>query len=268
MSKPGEINYPKQIDPATLTYAMEKPFSDPSCWRYLQEVGTMMSLLPRPPARLLDLGCGTGWTSRLFGKCGYDVVGVDIAPAMISAAEEMNRRDHVEKVRFMVADYEDLNFKEEFDTAVFFDALHHAEDERLALQKTYQALRTGGVLVCSEPGEGHSLSEAAIDAVKRFGVTEKDMPPRHIMELGRQIGFREFACYPFAWMNRVYAPENPQLLADPLKRPNRLKRMVVSLGRRIMGMSAEELRTFLIYRRHILTLNGTAIVGGITRMVK
>ena len=64
MGKAGEIDFLKNFGPDAVKFAMEKPFSDPNCWRYFLELGALMGLLPPPPGRLLDLGCGTGWTSR------------------------------------------------------------------------------------------------------------------------------------------------------------------------------------------------------------
>lgn len=268
MGKTGDINFLKNFGPAAVKHAMEKPFSDEGCWRYLLEIGTLMSLLPPPPGRLLDLGCGTGWTSRFFAKRGYEVVGVDIARDMITGAEEMKRREPVDNLTFLVADYEDLNFKDEFDAAVFYDSLHHAVDEQLAIEKAHQALRHGGVFLCSEPGQGHTRSAHTIEMVERFDVTEKDMAPYHIMDVGRQLGFREFACYPFAWLNRVYTPDDPALIADFATEPNPLRRLMNSLGRRLLGITGPELRTLLIYARHLGALTATPHSGGITRMVK
>ena len=272
MGKAGEIDYLKNFKnfgPDAVKVALEKPFSDPNCWRYFLELGALMALLPPPPARLLDLGCGTGWTSRFFAKRGYEVVGVDIAPDMITAAEEMKRRDSVNNLTFLVADYEDLDFKNEFEAAVFYDSLHHAVDEHLALQKTHQALRQGGVLLCSEPGEGHTLAKDTIDAVKKFDVTEKDMPPRHIIDIGQHLGFREFACFPSAWVNRVYTAENPMPLeANPSLRPNRLRRLINSACRRILNLPKDDFRILLNYARQVQRLASTPRVGGITRMVK
>src|SRR5207244_11070644 len=87
MAKSGEIDYLKNLGAAGVWHAANKPFSDPGCGRYLAELGAILALLPPPPARLLDLGCGTGWTSVFFARAGYDVVGVDLAPDMIAHAE-------------------------------------------------------------------------------------------------------------------------------------------------------------------------------------
>ncbi len=190
MAKQGEIDYLRNIGEPGLAHAMGKPFSDPGCAQMLVDMGIVMHLLPPPPARLLDLGCGTGWTSVFFAKRGYDVTGQDIAPDMIAAAESNPGRADLPNLRFIMSDYEALAFDGEFDCAVFFDSLHHAVDERAALLGAYRALRSGGVLVTHEPGEGHAEHPATRAAVAHYGVTEKDMPPRHIVRLARDIGFR------------------------------------------------------------------------------
>jgi SAM-dependent methyltransferase len=50
-------------------------------WRAL-----LTPLLPSAPARVLDLGCGTGSLAVLLAEAGHDVLGVDFAPAMVARA--------------------------------------------------------------------------------------------------------------------------------------------------------------------------------------
>src|SRR5207248_7965104 len=85
-----------------------------------------------------------------------------------------------------------------FDAVVFFDSLHHAVDETAALRCAYRALKPGGVCVASEPGYRHSRSAVAQEAVRRYGVTEKQMSPLKILRLARRIGFRDFKVFPHA----------------------------------------------------------------------
>lgn len=190
--KQGEIDYMKKIGEALAQEAYDKPFSHFTCSKNLVDLGLIMSLLPQPPARLLDLGCGTGWTSAFFARRGYQVVGQDIAPDMIDSASRNKTRYDAAELEFVVSDYESLAFDDPFDCAVFYDSLHHAVDERAALQSVYKALRPGGVLVTHEPGAGHSVSSDAKHAMELYGVTEKDMPPSHIRELCTSIGFSHF----------------------------------------------------------------------------
>jgi len=193
MPKFGEINYLKQIGEAGAQHALDKPFSDPACGRYFADLGAVLSLLPPPPARILDLGVGPGWTSVFLARRGYEIVGQDICADMIDLANRNRDRYAAPSAQFVVQDYETMPYLEEFDAALFYDALHHAEDERTALAAVYAALKPGGICLTIEPGEGHAAASAAVSA--QLGVTEKDMPPHHVIALARDVGFQSFRVY-------------------------------------------------------------------------
>ena len=203
MPKLGEINYLKTAGRDAVEHARNKPFSDDACGRYLGDLGLVMALLPPPTARVLDLGVGSGWTSLFLAKRGYDVVGRDICPDMIALAEQSREQMQIDSATFEVGDYETLPYRDEFDAVLFHDALHHAEDERAALAAAFAALKPGGVCMTVEPGEGHSCASEHV--ARAYGVTEKDMPPHHVIAIGRSVGFQEF---------RVFARSSgPALLA-------------------------------------------------------
>jgi SAM-dependent methyltransferase len=214
MPKQAEIDYLKHLTPDEIRHAVEKPFSDAGCAAELMEIAAVMALLPPPPARLLDLGCGAGWTSIFFARRGYEVVGIDISEDMILHANANKRRAGTYNVQFLVADYEQLDFAAEFDGAVFYGSLHHAVDEREALRRVWNSLRPGGICITSEPGDGHGQSSTSLRAVMNFHVTERDMPPRTIIAAARQAGFRQFRTYPHApdlkWA--AYAAESGRFL--------------------------------------------------------
>lgn len=209
-------------------FALDKPFSHPECARYLVDLGRVMCLLPPPPARVLDLGAGMGWTSVFLAKRGYQVVGQDICPDLVALARRLRDRYAAPSASFVVQDYESMPYRAEFDAALFYDALHHAEDERAALAAAYAALRPDGVCVTVEPGEGHATSEPTLKYVASYGVTEKDMPPRHVAGLAREIGFRSVRVY-----HRDLEP-TPPLVADldgpPRARATSPGRLRVALG--------------------------------------
>ncbi|MBD2109764.1 class I SAM-dependent methyltransferase [Nodosilinea sp. FACHB-13] len=179
MSKSNEINYIKNVSSAEgiaveefTNYLEQKPFSDAQCGNYLIDIGQMMRFLPQPPARLLDIGVGSGWTSDLLCQRGYEVLGLDISPDMIELA---NRRAGP-SLRFQVCDYEVDSLPSGFDIAVIYDALHHAEDAYKVIKNIYDALNENGILITAEPGAGHSQTEDSIAVMKKYGTTEKDMP--------------------------------------------------------------------------------------------
>ena len=216
MGKQGEIGYFRAIGEAGQRHAAGRPFTDLCCGLYLARIGQAMELLPPPPARILDMGCGTGWTSAFLARRGYDVVGVDIAPDMIEAAKLAHPPAGL-NLEFAVADYESMSYTEEFDGVLFFDSLHHAEDEGEALRCAFQALRRGGVCVTSEPGIGHHETAESQRAIEDFGVNEKEMPPWKITRLGRLAGFREMRTYAhqgqiFSLLNLPPSPERKGLI--------------------------------------------------------
>jgi SAM-dependent methyltransferase len=194
MPRPGELTYFEAIGEQGRRHSLTKPFSVRDCPYRLMQVGAVMAVLPPPPARVLDCGCGTGWLSYMLQRRGYEVVGTDVSAHAIDLARFNPPFRNQAPPTFLVLDSEDLEFDSEFDAVLFFDSLHHSLDERRALGGAYRALRRGGVCVTSEPGRGHHAS--AQEAIDRYDVTEKDMPSDYIVKLGRQVGFRSARIYP------------------------------------------------------------------------
>ena len=195
MSKQGEKTFLTKQGKEGIEHIFNMPFSHDICGQVLMDLGSIIELLPKPPGRLLDLGCGTGWTSCFFAKRGYNVVGQDIAPDMI---EHANRKKDIERVNvtFVESDYEHLGYNNEFDCAVFNASLHHADNEEEALSCAFKALKKDGVLVIFEPGKGHSTAKQSVEIMNKFDVTDKDMPPGYVIKLAKKIGFSGYKFYP------------------------------------------------------------------------
>jgi SAM-dependent methyltransferase len=197
MSKAAEQNYLNLTGDAGRSHSLDKPFSDALCGTNLATIGTLMVLLPEPPARVLDMGCGGGWTSVFLAKRGYTVVGQDISQDMIDLANANAERQGITaNASFLCRDYEGGAPAELFDAVLFFDCLHHADDERAALASAFQALKPGGICITHEPGEGHAEAPGSIEAMRLYGVSERDMPPHLIIRHARDVGFTGSRIYP------------------------------------------------------------------------
>lgn len=200
MAKAGEKTYFKEIGTDGIAFTLAKPFADSNnVGSLLHDIAAVFSLLPQPPARILDLGCGSGWTSSFYAKGGYEVVGVDIAPEAIKAAK--NHFKDIPNLRFLNKDYDELPFTEDFDAVIFFDSLHHAENELDGLAAAYKALKPGGVLIACEPGVGHSKTQQSIDAVAKYGVNERDMPPKLLKKQLKATGFSNIKTFAYPAMS-------------------------------------------------------------------
>jgi SAM-dependent methyltransferase len=78
------------------------------------------------PARVLDLGTGTGKAARLAAERfpGAEVVGVDLSPAMIEQARRLLPEELRPRVRFAVADASALPFQDgEFDLVILLNMI-------------------------------------------------------------------------------------------------------------------------------------------------
>jgi SAM-dependent methyltransferase len=94
--------------------------------------------LPQPPARVLEVGCGTGALARALAADGYDVLAIDPrAP---------------EGAIFRRTTLEELGDERPFDAALASLALHHVDDLDVALAKLHSALRPGAPLIVREFG--------------------------------------------------------------------------------------------------------------------
>jgi 2-polyprenyl-3-methyl-5-hydroxy-6-metoxy-1,4-benzoquinol methylase len=269
MPKSGEIEYIKNIareyGDHAVRHAVDKPFSDPHCPGYLAEMGAILALLPSAPARLLDLGCGTGWTSIFFARCGYQVTGADIAPEMIRLATEKRDCEGLSNVEFLTADFEELNGRETYDAVVFYDALHHAVDEVAALRCAYRALKPGGMCITSEPGLNHRHSPLALEAVRKYQVTEKSMPPVKIVKLAKQIGFRDFQVYPHAFRVQRAVYGKPHRAGQPGLRSGATIRRVLRLA---AGLTLGPFRMLYSSARLAAWTQFACWADGITVLVK
>lgn len=107
----------------------------------------------RPPARILDLGCGTGRHSIELARRGFHVVGIDRSPAQLAAA-----RAHAEaagvRVQWRRADLRELPELPELPAADAAVCLFNSwgyfpddEDNRRVLRQARAHLRPGGRLL-------------------------------------------------------------------------------------------------------------------------
>jgi ubiquinone/menaquinone biosynthesis C-methylase UbiE len=96
-----------------------------------------------PPARLLDVGCGTGVLAGSLSSQGYEVVGVDPSEGMLDVMRK--RFPAVESVQ---ASATDMPFGDgSFDLAVSVATMHHiadAADVARALAEMARVVRPGG----------------------------------------------------------------------------------------------------------------------------
>lgn len=194
---------------------------------YLANMAAVLALMPDPPAKVLDIGCGPGFTSHFLAMRGHDVTGLDVNEQSLTLARA--RRADAGQMRFFAHDYEEEFCRDEMDAVLFHDSLHHSMNPDRALKTAFIALKPGGICVVCEPGVGHSWSPGSQRFAREHDVTERSTPPTKVAKLGKQLGFKVKGVYPhFGTLQKtLYRPEPVPGFA--LKMANRIRFSVVSL---------------------------------------
>jgi 2-polyprenyl-3-methyl-5-hydroxy-6-metoxy-1,4-benzoquinol methylase len=107
-----------------------------------------------PGSRVLDVGCGNGFTAGQFLERGCEVVGIDLSESGIELARQKYPNARFEVVR---ADERILVNLEcnPFDIVVSTEVIEHLYAPRLYIQGCYAALKRGGRFICSTPYHGY-----------------------------------------------------------------------------------------------------------------
>ena len=102
------------------------------------------------PSLVLDLACGTGRLTEILAKRGYDMMGIDISPEMLSIAQE-KARENALSILYLNQDMTDFELYGTVDAIVCtLDGVNYltedGETDRLfALAHNY--LNPGGVMI-------------------------------------------------------------------------------------------------------------------------
>lgn len=143
-------------------------------WREL-----LTSRLPEPPARVADLGCGTGTLSVLLGEAGFEVDGIDFSPRMIERA----RRKAAGRsgLRFIEADAFDPPLREtSYDVVLCRHVLWAMPDPAVALDRWLRLLTpTGRLLVV----EGRWSNGVGLPAERTVALVEATGRPAELTRL-------------------------------------------------------------------------------------
>ncbi len=105
-----------------------------------RNASAFLGLVPAPPRRLVDIGCGEGRFDRLLVEMGYSVIGFDASPSLSEMAVTADP-DGV----YQVADAASLPLDDgSADVVVSFQGLHAIRDLVGTCREAYRVLRPDG----------------------------------------------------------------------------------------------------------------------------
>lgn len=117
--------------------------------------------------KILDLGCGEGYNSRLMARKGAEVIGVDFSDKMINLAIKLEQKNK-QGITYYVLDAANLYLfnNNTFDIVACFMALQDIEKYQDAIKEMYRILKRHGRFVFVIP---HPCFERRIIGRKTIG---------------------------------------------------------------------------------------------------
>lgn len=102
---------------------------------------------------IADIGSASGVSAALFAARGASVIGIEIAPDLVTQAKEL-WSEYNERLDFKVGDAEHLDLSDSSVDAVFFGGvLHHIPLLDKVYAEVYRVLKPGGKIIAIEPNK-------------------------------------------------------------------------------------------------------------------
>jgi len=194
----------------------------------MDPVAFVLSALPPPPARVLEVGCGAGELALALDAAGYDVVAVDPrAP---------------EGPIFRRTTLAALDGPGPFAVAVARFSLHHIHELDAAVERIAGVLRPGGKLVLEEFGwERVDLRTAAWLAEQKGGTPEQQLAAwrdehagLHTSDDMRRALDARFEERSLEWRPQLHRAPGPAEL-EPREREAIVRGEIAAVGFRYVG---------------------------------
>ena len=126
--------------------------------------------------RLLDIGTGTGRMAELFAQRADHIVSLDKSLAMLRVARAKLQHLPADRVELMQGDFASLPFPaDSFDTVMFHQVLHFANDPSLVLTEAARVTREGGRIAIVDFAAHHREELRERHAHARLGFADDHM---------------------------------------------------------------------------------------------
>ena len=146
----------------------------PNAWqqRRADVIISFLRELSLDQPRILDLGCATGWMTKLLSEFG-PAEGVDLSPTAIEMAQS-----RYPGIRYRAGDLYEIELASEpVDVVVCQEVIPHVPDQPLLIRRIAEIIKPGGYLIISAANK--FVMERVRDSDGLVGVGTED-PDEHI----------------------------------------------------------------------------------------
>ncbi|MFN8675203.1 MAG: methyltransferase domain-containing protein [Thermomicrobiales bacterium] len=111
-----------------------------------REIALTVQALATKPARVLELGAGPGQVAAALADLGYDVVAVELVPAIAARARDLAAVPRAGTMTVLQGDFYEIELAGTFDVVCYWDGfgIGSDTDQRLLLQRVREWLAPGG----------------------------------------------------------------------------------------------------------------------------
>lgn len=147
-----------------FTYLLKEPRGEGELWAFFRNVdrkvikwmspwaqvgypllGNLINYDELRGKKVLDIACGTGWSTEQFARMGAQVTAIDISPSAVAYTKKRFELFGLRADAILEADAEHLPFPDEsFDFVNAFGCLMHTPDTEGAIREIYRVLKPGG----------------------------------------------------------------------------------------------------------------------------
>ena len=170
------------------------PFSTAPAIRNQDALNRIVELAGAGPAdTVLDVACGPGLLVCAFARVVQHATGIDLTPAMLEQARELQRQQGLENVTWRQGDVLALPYEDgEFSIVSARFAFHHFLDPLAVLNEMRRVCRAGGRIVVADSAPARSKADA-FNAMERLRDPShvRAMPVEELREIFAHAGFSE-----------------------------------------------------------------------------
>lgn len=161
----------------------------------LSHVKTELGSIIKPGMSVLDLGCGTGYTSKFMAQLGAKVTAVDIAPKLIEWAEKNNSHKNAQ---YLVGDITEMKIEwafakwrpTTFDIITIIDAYEHLPRGRIIqLLKTIDIHSRENTIVYLNIPDERFQKAARKNIPEKLQIIDEAYSISNILDVFRSINF-------------------------------------------------------------------------------
>lgn len=155
-----------------------------------QQIKQTLKKIIKEGMNVLDIGCGTGISSKYMGELGAEVIGVDISDELIKFA--MNESAH-QNVKYIVEDATQINLQMSFDAITIIDSMEHIPRQKIDdfVTTIHRHASKKSIIYINIP-DGRYQRYIKINYPEKRQIIDEDYDPNILISMFQKIGFQPY----------------------------------------------------------------------------